>query len=78
MARPVATQHQVLALAEARWAPSKSPAASRLLTLAANTIATMPTRPSGQHRQVASTVAMIAQARWLGTGASALALGGGT
>src|SRR5690606_14176083 len=68
MASAVATQHQVLALAEARRAPSMSPRSSSELTLLENTMATMPIRPSGQHRQVASTVAMIDQARWLGTG----------
>ncbi len=63
---PVATQHQVLALLDARRAPSRSPWFSSVLTLLENTIATMPTRPSGQHRQVARTVAMIDHARWLG------------
>src|SRR5690606_21084151 len=78
MARAVVTQHQVLALAEARRAPSMSPWLSSVLTLLENTIATMPTRPSGQHRQVASTVEMIDQARWLGTGpCTGAAFGGG-
>src|SRR5690606_11875386 len=80
MASAVATQHQVLAVAEARRAPSRSPRLSAELTLLENTIATMPSRPSGQHRQVARMVEMIDQAGWSGTGpcrGSALWAGGG-
>ena len=64
MHRPVVTQHQTLAVLDARCAPARSPWPSSVLTLAANTIATMPgIVPMMQHRHSDSTVAMIAQAR---------------